>query len=414
VIFAGVGARGCGYEATLEAAYRFLVMPDPPAKITIGSNGKATYDGVDGTLLAQRAAFLRPDSVIALVMLTDDDDRSIDPLSIGGQGWGFGAQQFPGSQTFRADGRSTTAPRGTSTCATSPSDPACTSCGFAASCNPADPACQAIKNDANCQMNGGYFGASEDDLNVRFAHMKRRFGLDPQYPVDRYVAGLSNAKVPNGAAEHDAGGKYVGTAACTNPLFAASLPKTAGEETCALPARTRAPDSVLFLLLGGVPGTLLAPSPDWKGILGSDPANDDETGIDPHMAVSITPRASLPAPSATRGDNGTDPIEGREWDTAGTDLQYACTFDWPAAKTCTLGDPSCVCAANALVNPPVCNAANQQTKGFAHPTVRELRVAQALGSRASVGSLCAPGATAGAAYATSINALVDAIATKVK
>src|SRR5262249_18188210 len=78
----------------------------------------------------------------------------------------------------------------------------------------------------------------------------------------------------------------------------------------------------------------------------------------------------------------------REWDTLGSDLQYACTFALPAEKDCT--DPrfmgACDCTA-AGPNPPLCNGATQ-IRGKAYPSIRELSVARALGARAVVASIC--------------------------
>ena len=61
----GVGEIGCGLEAQLESAYRFLVQPDPWQRITLNSQNQAQFVGVDDTVLAQRKAFLRPDSLVA-------------------------------------------------------------------------------------------------------------------------------------------------------------------------------------------------------------------------------------------------------------------------------------------------------------------------------------------------------------
>ncbi len=397
----GVGQSGCGLEAPLEASYRFLVQPDPWERVVVdaGTN-RARYEGVDAVLLGQRKAFLRPDSLVIVLTLTDEDESIADPVSVAGQGWAFMSSQFPGSTTFRADGRTTTAPRGTSVCATSPADPACTSCGFAAACNASDPACAAIKADPNCQ-GGGYFGPDDDSLNVRFHRMKERYGLDPRYPTSRYVDGLTSATVPDGKSEHDAEGKYIGTKSCTNPLFAASLPSQTGDELCKLPRGPRARGLVLFGVIAGVPGGLLTaaakdllPVPDWTQILGKSPETFDFTGIDPHMVPSTQPRQGLPPPSGTRGDNGTDPVHGREFDTKKDDLQYACTFALPAPRTCTINEPGCDCAQPDR-NPPLCGATvGEQVRAKAYPSVRPLIVARELGDRAVVGSICpAPGTT---------------------
>ena len=410
----GVEQNGCGLEAQMESWYRFLVQPDPWAKVTVDANNQADLGGVgdiDVDLLAQRADFLRPDSLVAVILLTDEDDSSVDPLSVGGQGWAFMANQFPGSPNFRADGKTTTAPRGTSACDTDPGSPDCTSCGFAATCNPADAACQKIKNDPECAKTGGYYGATEDQLNSRFSQqlVKRNYGIDPQYPISRYTDGLTKGKVPDRSTEHtvkvradgkgrDIGG-YIGTGKCTNPLFASKLPRGQGEEICNLARGTRTSDLIFFAVVGGVPNDLLHFDPadpeksritndDWVKILGQEPGRYNYTGLDPHMIESKGARPNLPAPSNTRGDDGTDPTHGREWDTGGNDLQYACTFELPVVKTCTNAETSCDCADPAK-NPPLCGPTlGQQTRAKAYPTVREFMAVRALGDQGVIASLC--------------------------
>jgi hypothetical protein len=411
----GVGETGCGLEAQLESTYRFLVQPDPWASVTLNADNQAEYSGLDSALLVQRKAFLRPDSLVVVVMLTDEDDSSVDPRSIGGQGWAFETNQFPGSPVFRADGRTTTAPRATSVCATNPVSPDCTSCGFAATCDALDAACQKIKNDPECKKNDGYYGPTEEQLNTRFHRMKQRYGLDPQFPIARYVDGFTKQLAPNRDGEHLVQGRtygpYIGDGNCTNPLFAASLPGAPGDETCNLPQGPRGKELVVFAVIGGVPETFAGASPSWTKILGADPASYDFTGQDPHMIQSPFPRPGLASPSPTRGDNGPDPIHGREWDTENNDLQYACTFTLLAPRTCIATDASCDCAGTAI--PPLCGAApGEQRKAKAYPTIRELRVVKELGDRGIAGSICPTDATQG--YVSTMNALADRLAPRIK
>ncbi|MBX3186389.1 MAG: hypothetical protein KF819_05205 [Labilithrix sp.] len=417
----GLGERGCAFEAQLESAYRFLSAPDPWVEVRVDPSHQVDLGSsseVDVTLLEQRAAFLRPDSLVVVLMLTDEDDSSVDPAAVGGQGWAFAAHQFPGSTVFRPDGRSTTAPRATSTCATSPASADCTSCGFAATCNTADPACRKIKDDPECRKNGGYYGPTEDHLNVRFHRMKERYGIDPQYPLSRYVDALTRVRVPDRASEHvvtkDGSGfknigPYVGTPKCTNPLFAAKLPSQPGDPLCNLPVGPRSKDLVVFALVGGVPESLVSTSVEWNAILGRNPDAFDFTGIDPHMVQSTSPRSGLPAPGAI-GDNGLDPIHGREWETAGDDLQYACTFALPTARTCTPVDAVCECASGKA--PPLCSGPNVQTRAKAYPSIRELRLVKELGDRGIVGSICPQDANAG--YTSTMNHLADALAPRLE
>ena len=430
LLIRGVGQNGCGLEAQLETMYHFLVQPDPWAAVTLDGNELADVGGaVDGEILAQRKAFLRPDSALVVVMLTDEDDSSADPLAVGGQGWAFMAKEFPGSKVFRENPRQgTTAPRGTSACDTNPASADCTSCGLQETCDPQTPECQKIKNDPNCRLSGapgqsgpgydGYFAAADDSLNVRFQRMKQRFGVDPQYPIARYVDGLSSSVVPNRASEHvvhDVNGRrqidaYTGAPSCTNPVFAASLPGSASEELCNLPRGPRSRELVVFALIGGVPAPFVTATPDWGKLLGANPDTYDQTGVDPHMMQSVDPRPGLTGADLPLGDNGTDPIDGREWRTQKSDLEYACTFPLPAPKTCVLNDTSCDCppAPQDTLNPPLCSAPGTQTRGKAYPTVRELRVVRGLGDRGVVGSICAT------SYDDDMKAISAALVTRLK
>ena len=107
-----------------------------------------------------------------------------------------------------------------------------------------------------------------------------------------------------------------------------------------------------------------------------------------HMVESKVPRPGLPAPSNTRGNNGNDPIHGREWETGGNDLQYACTFELPVARVCSASDTSCDCADPAK-NPSLCGSTiGTQLRAKAYPTVRELMAVRALGNQGVAASLC--------------------------
>jgi len=425
-LLADTGVHGCGFTAPLEAWYRFLVQPDPYDSIT--KNGtRAAYSGVDATILQQRHDFLRPDSAVAIVVVAVENDRSADPLSIGGQGWAFENQSFPGSPNAAA-------PEGTTICATNPEDPTCTSCAFEqgaanfATICPTDP-----PGGTN-----GYLDPSDDGLNVRFFHMKQRFGLDPQFPIARYVSGLTSATVPDSAHEHDTSGNYLPTLNCTNPLFAASLPTSATGELCALTPGARQPSQVFLTVIGGVPHQLLQSNPsdanspqkpslsasDWNAILGADPLDYDFTGADFHMLESETPRAgSSCSPTAV---DSCDPINGREWITNKGDLQFACTYALTAPRDCTqaANAGACACATGALnASTPLCQKSaggtytTTQIEGQAYPTIRELAVARSLGGQAVVSSICpihTTEATAGDplyGYRPAFGALVDRLAT---
>lgn len=377
-----MGEAGCGIEMQLESWYRFLVQPDPYDKLVWADDTQQTvaYQGIDDALLAQRKAFLRPNSTVAVVMLTDENDSSMDPRAISGTAWLFLTTGF-------------TPPNPTSQCASDPTSAACTSCGFTSASS--DPNCSQAPIDA--------YG---DQINTRFFHVKERFGVDPQYPVSRYSNGLSNARVPDRAGEHpsvpfvgDVG--YLGQPDCDNPLFAAVLPSDSSGDVCNLPHGTRSASQIFFTVIAGVPHQLLqedsidsssplksslSPS-DYRTLLGDDPLAYDFDGVDPHMLESLTPRAGISAGDA---------IVLGDWNTKGEEIERACTFLLPTpinqaapfSGECTSdGDDSL----GDVVGDPICDqVAGTSTEIYAGatPAVRELSVARALGNQAVVSSIC--------------------------
>jgi hypothetical protein len=396
----GAGETGCGFEAQLESVYHFLIAPDPWEAIKV-EGAKATYDGLDKELLKQRADFLRPDSLVAVIMLTDEDDSSADPLAVQGAGWSFTSDGLtrPGTSACAANYNPTGANVGVG-----PNDPKCQTCLAKASAS--DPSCVA-----------GF--PTPDRGNTRYFHMKQRYGIDPQYPVSRYVRGLSQKRVPARAAEHDGNGTYVGDAKseCTNPLFAKKVydgsepfDATVADKGCNVAVGDRDPSLVFFAIIGGVPNELLVTAPgeekgkltgkQWEAILGRDPATFDYTGIDPRMIQSITPRDGRPGPGSPDA-LANDPLNKshRDWktETAGVgqgalnDLQFACTFPLPGGPDGFQrpGTPNSDCSPSS--DAPLCTGtggARTQVRAKAYPTVRQFMVARALGDQGIAASLC--------------------------
>jgi hypothetical protein len=247
--------------------------------------------------------------------------------------------------------------------------------------------------------------------------------------------------------------------ACTNPLFAATLPTNTntGTELCHLTpnsASGRLPGGnlVYYAAITGVPHQLLQSTPgdgtcpattaaadcpqkpelkssDWQLILGQDPINYNFTGVDFHMLESWYPRTQAVAQAAgaanasncppTAPDN-CDPINGREYDTTYlqqgyADLQYACTFQFANPKNCDLPQyyGACDCLASApadagILAPPNAGSSlcqknadgtysDTQVYGKAYPSIDELYVAQQMGDYGIVSSLCPIHTTAASA-----------------
>ena len=400
-MISGVHEHGCGFEAQNEAWYRFLVQPDPFASISINGSEQASLNGVDSVILNQRHAFLRPDSLLAVIVVTDENEEVANPMSIGGEGWLYEAAPWPGSPTNGGG------PRGTVECASNPLDPNCTSCAFSTVVNGPNYATRCPPDPPSTAQ--GYYDPSDDNINVRFFHQKQRFGLFAGYPVSRYVRGLTSPTVPDRAHEVDGNGNYVGDqdkyANCVNPIFAANLPTDPTADLCNLPRGPRTPDLVYYAAIAGVPHQLLQAKPgdpecpsgtsagdcpqknrltegDWLSITGKDPENYDFTGADPHMLESETPRQT----GCTSSSPDTcDPINGREWDTKKGDLQYACIFPLPAPKDCTQSQfaGACDCNGGTSQNTPLCQMSggvytSLQINGKAYPSIREMVIAHAM------------------------------------
>ena len=333
-LVASVGQYGCGFEAQEESWYRFLVQPDPYDAIDTSAK-VAELLGVDDELLAQRRAFLRPDSLLAILQITDENESTLDPRSLGGTGFRLEDPE-PGS-----------APRPLPACATDPNSPECSSCGF-----------DQNKDLPDCKP--AVLSPADDPPTIRFFHMKQRFGLDPMYPPERYARGLG---VDPGGGQAllrvpDRDGKE-----CQNPLFSRTLPGTRGDELCKLERGPRTPGLVFYAAITGVPSDLvgdLTPN-DYLRMLGKDPIHYDFGGIDPRMLESL---------SADRED-----------------LQYACTFALTTPRRCAAGDPACDCHGDPG---PLCDPADPtlQVRAKAYPGVRHILLAKALGRNGVVASIC--------------------------
>jgi len=379
-----VGENGCGYEAQLESVYRFLVDPEPPKSISIPKNtSRAVLVGVDQELLDERADFLRPDSSVVVLMLTDENDCSIQDE---GYGW--------------LTARSAPMYRATSACAKDPNDACCQSCVETS----ANPGCGPIQEDSECAKTT-ILASADDDLNLRCFNQKQRFGLDFLYPTRRYVGGFGDAMVPNRA------GQLV-----PNPLFhREGVDRDRSLFTLAVIAGVPWQDVATTSSLNGnleyMTGEELATQGRWPAILG-DPAHGVAPS-DPFMRESVGDRSGKnpftndPIVASTSTNPAANAINGHELVTHDRDLQYACTFALPEPVVCDQTrlnqDKGCDCFADDLAaNSPLCNppgggpATTTQYAGKAYPAARELAVAQQLGRRSVLGSIC-PRNTANAA-----------------
>jgi hypothetical protein len=427
------GQFGCGLPAQLESIYRFLVDPEPPSSIekrpcAAGSGQSCAFPtGKDTALLAQRAAFLRPDSLLTVFMVSGENDCSIrDERQF------FYAATSPTKVLL---------PHGSAACATNPNDPCCYSCGGTPppSCAK-DPSCTPPTSDAK-----------SDVLNLRCFDEKRRFGLDFLYPTKRYVNALTKPQLclsnpdlgfdPSNAAATCASAD---TKLVQNPLF---------QDLTGAGVLPRDPSLVYLAGIVGVPWQdLQATSTDeglsypanelhykvaqqlnWDLILGAPASSPPVPPTDGLMVESRYPRGgedvagrALVGPNTPIDQN--NPINGHDFNNvANDDLMYACIFPLKAPKDCTeveKADPSPGCDCGAAFNPadnnPLCENpvygtyGNTQYSAKAYPGLRELSVLRDFGDNAIVASICARNLRDPAAQDYGYRPAVDAIVDRLK
>ncbi|HEX2734387.1 MAG TPA: hypothetical protein VHM70_22410 [Polyangiaceae bacterium] len=428
------GEHGCGLEASLESWYRFLVDPAPYAELVqkpcsasdknelciAPRTDEAGAIVADQTILQQRAQFLRPDSLVAIVMLTDENDCSFKVNGL--------TRMLVDSKGF--------AYRGTAACddpAQGPNSPCCHSC---LQVPPAE--CATAVDDrgrtvgAGCEESKLYDDAHDDATNLRCFEQKRRFGVDLLYPVARYSNALTLDRLcpfaddlnPNSPKCPD------GRGVIDNPLFV----------TATNPLTPRPHQLVYLAGIVGVPWQDVAMTPDgaeplvyrsadpmapearridWSWLLGDAAQNPATMPGDPLMIESIEARqgvnpATQKAIAPVDAAYDANPINGHEWSVEGadpegarTDLQYACIFPLREPVTCktddeltALGDaaldvPDCDCTnyGEPGFDNPLCQQSNgqyglEQTRAKAYPAVRELQVLKNFGANSVVASIC--------------------------
>jgi hypothetical protein len=400
--------------------YRFLVDPEPPLTIDL-VDGASVPTGIDATLLTQRNAFLRPDSSLAIVMLSDESDCSIKDEGVG---WFVGSSQRM--------------PLSTSACDANPNDSCCRSCSQNEASPPAG--CAALAEDSVCKtvpsgQNYATWDALHDSLNLRCFDQKRRFGFDFLYPVERYSDALTNPMVKNRAqqwvpnpllAARDGKGPRSAT------LISVSLIVGAPWQDLATQASLSAGHELQYL-----DGAGLIDNQRWPLLIGDPAAGTPPT--DPFMRESVAERSgqnplmhTAIAPALSTNPSESE-INGHEQNIPDfADLQYACTFPLAAPKVCAPGDTACDCSPDKMgnlnavtaANSPLCQppsggvASSTQYYGKGYPGLRELTFASQLGVRAVPASICPKTLidvnSADYAYRPAFNALISRLAVTLK
>lgn len=384
----GVDQVGCAFEMPLEAAVRFLVDPSPYDHVESDGASKPHLNrvGVDKTILQQRKDFLRPDSLVALIILSDENDCSLD---IDKQGF-----VLLGKTPFY---------RSTSECADDPNDACCSSCNaIGAGCD---------KGGACTGPNGAKLTTDEDRLDLKCFHQKQRFGVDFLYPTTRYVNAFSAEKIDPSKSDL-AGGEV------DNPLF-----------YNAESGLRRATDLVFVAGIVGVPWQAIADDstgqpdlkkgfksfkdlePDLDYLIG-DPDNHVEPK-DPFMIESTSPRSGT-SKLTQESLPGSNAINGHDFAST-SNLEHVCTF--PLDPPVTSGG-DCTDCTTAECDNPLCDGTTQ-IAAKAYPGLRELAVLRGLKDQGIFASIC-PASTDKSkdpeiyGYAPAVRTIIERLKEKLK
>jgi len=344
----GAGEEGCGFEAPLEAWYRFLVDPEPATGITrvpcpgeVGGTNCIEPQGVDETILSQRAAFLRPDSLLAIVQLTDEDDCSLNQSGMGH--WAV-SENILGAEGI---------PVASSECATNPNSECCHSCVY--------------ERPSQCQGDGGCAGVPRAPTPTRhhcWDH-KRRFGAEYTYPTTRYSDALTKKTLKNHAGEE-----------FENPLLAhrdrsfVFLSGIVGVPWQDLAVDIASPD------LGYMTASELTAVGRWQWMLGVPEGQPEGSApippTDPFMIQSVEIRHGR---HPLTGDDPSQPNSINGQDRESGTLQNACMFPRLEERDCSQVPASlyCECTNADAEENPACRG-TVQTHATAQPSTRLLQV----------------------------------------
>ncbi|MBL8740320.1 MAG: hypothetical protein JNK04_04470, partial [Myxococcales bacterium] len=399
----GVEQQGCGYEMPLESILRFLVDPEPYA--TIGKMGaELTLEGTDSELRDQRESFLRPDSLVAVLILSDENDCSFDPAK--------GPHKL---LKGGADGNNTGYWKGTSECASNPADECCQSCEAP---------------DAGCDAGGACappaYGDSEDlaGSNLKCWQQKQRYGEDFLYPVRRYVNAFTQERID---PTQDDYGVVDPASAIDNPLF---IDKQGVR---------RGTDRVVVAGIVGVPWQAIAQDPsdlsqgfkEYVDVVPLLPAlvGDPDKYVypeDPFMRESTDQRSGTSALLDAAPDS-TNVINGHDYTPVAqpSSLQFSCIFPLPVplettdpdADDCNRCDPADAAFDPACDN-PLCNG-GQQINAKSVPSLRELSLLAGLGEQAVFASICAETTTGDSTapnfgYNPAVNTIIERLQEKLR
>jgi hypothetical protein len=347
---------------------------------------------------------MRPDSLLAIIVVSDETDVSI--------------KQYSSYPLFGAPELHLPHPR--QDCNTKgPTDPCCASCG-----EPTPMGCAA---DPMCTSSPSYTAADENTSLRAFGLIshKQRYGIEFMYQPSRYVSALTAAKVTDNTGHMQ-----------DNPIYSNLKPMV-------YKGAVRDPGLVFYAAIVGVPWQLIARqaadgTPDLlngintldptgpkggfksakelsltdpKGnVIWDDIAGDPENYVDPkspfmvestvpRMAGAVDPITNAAISAQNTPNQGGSKSGGallndheRTIKMPADDIEYACIFDLPAPRDCTTAGTSCDCPnmAGMTTDNPLCDNANptSQVRAKAYPGIKHLAIARGLGDQGIAASIC--------------------------
>jgi hypothetical protein len=342
--------------------------------------------GIDNTLLTQRSEFMRPDSLLAIVALTDENDCSIKEYS--------SYPLFAAPELHLPHARQDCTTKG-------PADPCCASCGQAtpAGCAP----------DPQCTSNPSYTSADENTAIRGFGLVshKERYGIEFFYQPSRYVGALTSGTVLNGMGQTVPNPIFAGGRATSDVFYAAivGVPwQLIARQKNGAPDLVNGVSAVDATQIGGFKTAKELDLTDPKGnTFWADIAGDPENYVpakSPFMVESTSPRMGVdpitniatmpPGSTAPNAINGTEYTIG----TPPSDIEYACIFALPQPIDCSQTTAGCDCSFNTT-DKPICapnpgngNLPTLQVAAKAYPGTKHLAIAKGLADQGVVASIC--------------------------
>ena len=261
-------------------------------------------------ILQQRHDFLRPDSLLLVIVVTDENEEAADPLAIGGQGWALDNQNVPRLAHRRGARGHDRVPASSTRTTPRPPAPTIPTAPRARSCSNHPNFAARCPNDGAERLRHGYLDL--DRRPAQRALLPPEGALRPRRRVPDVAATSAACRRPPSPTRPTSTTATATTSATRTPTPTASThlrrepADEPDQELCKLPAGRERRTSCYYAAIAGVPHQLLQQDPtnpdspqkdtltdaDWRLIMGNDPEHYDFRGADFHMIEDWNPRTT--------------------------------------------------------------------------------------------------------------------------